>query len=62
MFLKVFINNLNDPNGVNLPVQFPAEMSSGMWGTSKLVNSKHVTERLSIDDSLISSLGRKVTH
>ena len=62
MFLKVFINNLNDPNGVNLPVELPAEMSSGMWGTSKLVNSKHVTERLSIDDSLISSLGRKVTH
>lgn len=62
MFLKVFINNLNDPNGVNLPVQLPAEMSSGMWGTSKLVNSKHVTERLSIDDSLISLLGRKVTH
>lgn len=62
MFLKVFINNLNDPNGVNLPVQLPAEMSSGMWGTSKLVNSKHATEPLSIDDSLISSLGRKVTH
>ena len=62
MFLKVFINNLNDPNGVNLPVQLPAGMSSGRWGTSKLVNSKHVTERLSIDDSLISSLGRKVTH
>ena len=62
MFLKVFINNLNDPNGVNPPVQLPAEMSSGMWGRSKLVNSKHVTERLSIDDSLISLLGRKVTH
>lgn len=62
MFLKVFINNLKDPNGVNLPVQLPVEMSSGRWGTSKLVNSKHVTERLSIDDSLISSLGRKVTH
>lgn len=62
MFLKVFINNLKDPNGVNLPVQLPAEMSSGRWGTSKLANSKHVTECLSIDDSLISSLGRKVTH
>ena len=44
------------------PVQLPAGMSTGRWGTSKLVNSKHVTERLSIDDSLSSSFGRKVTN